>query len=167
MRDTTGTVAGPADSLRRARRPVQELAHSSDRPATTAAISARMSRQARRDTAPEVALRRELHHRGLRFRVDRPIPGMPRRRTDLLFTRARVAVFVDGCFWHSCPEHRTAPKTNGSWWEDKLAHNARRDHETDEHLTALGWVVLRFWEHESAATAADAVEQMLRPNGPC
>jgi DNA mismatch endonuclease (patch repair protein) len=121
-----------------------------------------MSRQARRDTSPEIALRKELHQRGLRFRVDHPIPGMPRRRADILFTRSRVAVFVDGCFWHCCPQHRTAPVANGPWWADKLANNVRRDRETEEHMVALGWTVLRFWEHDSVMDAANAVEESVR-----
>jgi DNA mismatch endonuclease, patch repair protein len=121
----------------------------SERPRTTPAISSRMSRQARRDTAPEVALRRELHRRGLRFRVDWPIPGMPRRRADIAFTRKRVAIFIDGCFWHRCPTHKTAPANNAAWWTSKLEMNVRRDRETDEHLAATGWIVLRFWEHDA------------------
>jgi DNA mismatch endonuclease (patch repair protein) len=125
-----------------------------------------MSRQARRDTAPEVALRRELHRRGLRFRVDWPLPGMPRRRADIAFTRSRVAVFVDGCFWHSCPEHRTAPAANRAWWAAKLDANESRDRNTNEHLAALGWTVLRFWEHEDPLVAADAIEAVARPSPP-
>jgi len=121
-----------------------------------------MSRQARRDTAPELALRRELHRRGLRFRVDWPLPDMPRRRADIAFTRAKVAVFVDGCFWHSCPEHGTAAKNNAEWWAAKLAGNARRDHETDEHLRDLGWTVCRIWEHENVSDAATRVAEVCR-----
>jgi DNA mismatch endonuclease (patch repair protein) len=127
-------------------------------------VTARMSRQARRDTAPEVALRRELHRRGLRFRVDWPLPGMPRRRADIGFTRSRVAVFVDGCFWHSCPDHRTAPAANSGWWAAKLDANVSRDRDTNQHLAALGWTVLRFWEHEDPIRAADAVEAAARPS---
>lgn len=120
-----------------------------------------MSRQARRDTAPEVALRSELHRRGLRFRVDWPLPGMPRRRADIAFTRRKVAVFVDGCFWHSCPEHATAPTSNASWWAAKLANNVRRDRATDDHLRSLDWAVLRFWEHEGVVSCADRVSREL------
>jgi DNA mismatch endonuclease (patch repair protein) len=135
----------------------------SDRPTPSdPSVAARMSRQARRDTAPEVALRRELHRRGLRFRVDWPLPGMPRRRADIALTRRRVAVFVDGCFWHSCPEHKTAPASNAAWWSAKLDANVKRDRATDDHLTALGWTVLRFWEHEDPMVAADAVEAAVR-----
>lgn len=121
-----------------------------------------MSRQARRDTDPEIALRRELHRRGLRFRVDRAVPGLARRRADVLFPRARVAVFVDGCFWHRCPEHKTAPVANRAWWAEKLAANVRRDRDTDVRLGALGWTVLRFWEHEATVRSADIVENAVR-----
>lgn len=132
---------------------------------TPAATARRMSRQRTRDTDPEILLRRELHRRGLRYRVDAPIPRLPRRRADLLFTRARVAIFVDGCFWHSCPEHRTSPATNAEWWATKLARNVARDRETDAHLAGLGWIVLRFWEHEDPITAADAIVAVVRPAG--
>lgn len=121
------------------------------------AVSARMSRQARRDTAPELALRRELHRRGLRYRVDAPVPGMPRRRADLVLSRARIAVFVDGCFWHACPEHATAPSSNAAWWRAKLDRNVERDRDTDARLLELGWTSLRFWEHADMDAAADVV----------
>jgi DNA mismatch endonuclease (patch repair protein) len=135
---------------------------SSIRPMTDAVTSGRMSRQRRRDTASEVLLRRELFRRGLRYRVDHPLPGLPRRRADITFTNARVVVFVDGCFWHSCPQHATAPANNRVWWAEKLARNVARDRETDRHLRALGWFVLRFWEHEDPVLAADVVEDVVR-----
>lgn len=124
--------------------------------------SRRMSRQRTRDTEPEVLLRCELHRRGLRYRVDAPLPGMPRRRADLLFTRAKVAVFVDGCFWHGCPEHKTAPTNNGAWWAAKLARNVERDRETCDHLSSLGWTALRVWEHEDMKHAATDIERVVR-----
>lgn len=117
-----------------------------------------MRRAKRRDTAPELALRRELHRRGLRYRVDRPLPGMPRRRADVWFGPARVAVFVDGCFWHGCPEHTTVPRANRQWWIDKIGANVARDRDTDVHLEQLGVLVLRFWEHDDPCAAADVVE---------
>ncbi|MEU4376954.1 DNA mismatch endonuclease Vsr [Pseudonocardia alni] len=122
-----------------------------------------MSRQARTGTAPEVSLRRELHRRGRRFRVDFALGsvGLPRRRADVVFTRQRVAVFVDGCFWHSCPVHATRPRANRGWWETKLAGNVTRDRDTDERLRSAGWHVVRFWEHEDPRAAADAVESVL------
>lgn len=116
-----------------------------------------MSRQARKDTAPELALRRELHRRGLRYRVERPLPGLPRRRADIVFSRKRVAVFVDGCFWHACPVHGTWPARNDTWWATKLRRNVERDSETDAHLESLGWLVVRVWEHEVTGLAADRV----------
>lgn len=130
-------------------------------PATDPRTSARLSRQRRRDTAAEVALRRELHRRGRRFFVDRaPLPGL-RRRADLVFPRTRVAVYVDGCFWHSCPQHATFPKNNAQWWADKLAGNVARDRDTDFRLRAQGWTVVRVWEHETVTAAADRVEAAL------
>ncbi|NKS72039.1 DNA mismatch endonuclease Vsr [Rhodococcus hoagii] len=121
-----------------------------------------MRAQRRRDTAPEVALRRELHRRGARFFVDRaPLRGL-RRRADLVFPRRRVAVYVDGCFWHSCPQHATSPKNNAQWWADKLAANVVRDRDTDTRLADAGWTVVRIWEHEDPTEAADRVQAALR-----
>jgi DNA mismatch endonuclease (patch repair protein) len=120
-----------------------------------------MSVQARRDTAPEMALRRLLFARGYRYRVAYPVPGMRRRTIDIAFTRTRLAVFVDGCFWHGCPQHGTAPKANSQWWAGKILGNRRRDEETTAALHALGWTVVRVWEHETAAAAAARVEAHL------
>jgi DNA mismatch endonuclease (patch repair protein) len=115
-----------------------------------------------RDTPLELALRSELHRRGLRYFVDRaPIQGW-RRRADIVFPRAKVAVFVDGCFWHGCPEHGTWPKTNADWWREKIETNVRRDRDTDERLEQAGWVSIRVWGHEDAACAADRVEHLVR-----
>jgi len=122
----------------------------------------RMSRQRSRDTDPERVLRSLLHRMGLRFRVHRrPVAGV-RREADLVFATARVAVFVDGCFWHRCPEHATFPKNNGPWWEAKLAANAARDADTDRRLAEAGWHVVRVWEHEEAAGAAARVAKVVR-----
>lgn len=85
-----------------------------------------------------------------------------RRRADVVFTKEKVAVYVDGCFWHSCPEHATVPKSNRDWWVDKLAANVRRDRDTDERLRAAGWEVIRVWEHADPSEAADAIEQVVR-----
>jgi DNA mismatch endonuclease (patch repair protein) len=115
----------------------------------------------RRDTPCELALRRAAHRLGLRFRVDRPIVGS-RRRADLVFARARIAVFVDGCFWHGCPVHGTWPKANAAWWRDKIRANMQRDRDTDAELVAAGWRVLRFWEHEDAALAAAKIARIIR-----
>lgn len=127
-----------------------------------AATRRRFESQRQRDTAPEMQLRRELHRRGLRYRVDHPIP-VPCRRADVVFTRQRVAVFVDGCYWHGCREHATEPKNNAGWWRRKLDTNIERDRDTDRRLEAAGWVVIRVWEHEDPEEAAHAVEAALRP----
>jgi DNA mismatch endonuclease (patch repair protein) len=115
----------------------------------------------RRDTPCELALRSAVHRLGLRFRVDWPLPGT-RRRADLAFVTARVAVFVDGCFWHGCPVHATWPKANAAWWRAKLAGNVARDRDTDARLRRAGWRVLRFWEHADMAAAARRVERAVR-----
>ena len=116
----------------------------------------------RRDTAPELRVRRLLHARGLRYLVDAaPLAGL-RRRADLVFRGPRVAVFVDGCFWHGCPEHGMTPRTNTDFWRAKLARNRERDEQTDAVLRAAGWTVLRFWEHEEATRVADQVEDVVR-----
>lgn len=121
-----------------------------------------MRRQARRDTQPELAIRRELHRRGYRYYVDRaPLPGM-RRRADLVFPRRHVAVYVDGCFWHSCPEHATIPKNNREWWIAKLERNTSRDQDTDRWLVHAGWTVVRLWEHEHPVEAAVKIEAILK-----
>jgi DNA mismatch endonuclease (patch repair protein) len=113
-----------------------------------------------RDTGPELALRRELHRRGFRFRVcARPIKEV-RRTADILFTRQRLAVFVDGCFWHGCPDHYTAPVKNASFWSDKVERNRARDAQTDQLLRAAGWTVLRLWEHVSLTQGADLVARL-------
>ncbi|MCX5382228.1 very short patch repair endonuclease [Streptomyces sp. NBC_00083] len=124
---------------------------------SSASVSARMSRQGSRDTVPEVAVRKLLHAAGLRYRVNVPVPGMPRRTIDIAFGRAKIAVFMDGCFWHGCPQHATHPKANAEWWRTKLDKNMARDRETSEHLIAAGWTVLRFWEHESPEIVAQEI----------
>jgi DNA mismatch endonuclease (patch repair protein) len=119
-----------------------------------------------RDTPLELALRSELHRRGLRYFVDRaPIQGW-RRRADIVFPRAKLAVFVDGCFWHGCPEHGTWPKANADWWREKIQANVRRDRDTDDRLGAAGWVSIRVWGHEEPGEAADRVERELRRKRP-
>lgn len=128
---------------------------------TDDATRARMSRQRRRDTDPERALRSSLHRRGLRYRLHRrPVPGL-RRQADIVFGPARVAVFVDGCFWHCCPDHATSPKANGAWWATKLAANVARDRDTDERLAAAGWAVVRVWEHEDPTAAAARIAELV------
>ncbi|MEV7465799.1 very short patch repair endonuclease [Streptomyces kronopolitis] len=116
-----------------------------------------MSVQARRDTRPEMAVRRLLYASGHRYRLQRRVPGFPRRTIDIAFPGPKIAVFLDGCFWHGCPEHATRPKANADWWRSKLDGNIARDRETTEHLTEQGWTVLRFWEHEDPALVAERV----------
>jgi DNA mismatch endonuclease (patch repair protein) len=116
----------------------------------------------RRDTPAELAIRSAVHRLGFRYRVDlRPDPSV-RGRADLVFTAARVAVYVDGCFWHSCPEHGTWPRANAAWWRQKIEANVHRDRESDRRLTAAGWLVLRFWEHEDPSKAARVIAREVR-----
>jgi DNA mismatch endonuclease (patch repair protein) len=130
--------------------------------ASSAGVRRSMQGNRGRDTAPELALRRLLHARGLRYRVDvRPVRGL-RRKADIVFSRQRICVFVDGCFWHGCSEHGTRPATNADYWSDKIEGNTRRDRETDAQLADEGWTVVRFWEHDPVTDAADAVEALVR-----
>ncbi len=122
----------------------------------------RMQTTRQRDTAAELAIRRALHTHGLRYRVDREIlPGM-RRRADIVFVTAKVAVFVDGCFWHFCPRHRTYPRANAAWWAEKLAANRRRDVSTNRRLRSADWHVIRVWEHEKPEAAAARIIVAVR-----
>ncbi|OBA91682.1 very short patch repair endonuclease [Mycobacteriaceae bacterium 1482268.1] len=116
-----------------------------------------MRKQRRRDTQAELLVRQILHARGIRYRVDvRPEPDL-RIRADIMWKGLRVVVFIDGCFWHGCPDHATQPKANEEWWAQKLEGNVRRDRWADSELVARGWTVLRFWEHEEPAIVADAI----------
>lgn len=115
-----------------------------------------------RDTKPELAVRRAAHAAGLRYRVDhRPIPSV-NRRADLVFTRSKVAVFIDGCFWHGCPDHHTVAKSNASFWAEKVQRNRERDSQTNETLMAEGWAVLRAWEHEHPEVVVERILAALR-----
>jgi DNA mismatch endonuclease (patch repair protein) len=125
-----------------------------------------MARVRQRDTRAEMRLRRSLHARGLRFRVQLPLPDGGRRRADVVFPRARVVVFVDGCFWHGCPTHATWPKANADFWREKIETNRRRDRDTDRRLGSLGWCVIRVWEHEDPETAASKIEAVVRAQRP-
>jgi DNA mismatch endonuclease, patch repair protein len=119
----------------------------------------------RRDTTVELRLRSALHRRGWRYRVDvRPAPDL-RTRADLVFRSRRVAVYVDGCFWHGCPEHYRTPATRGSWWDEKIASNRRRDELAMNALIERGWAVVRIWEHVSLDEAVGLVETVLQ-HGP-
>ena len=115
-----------------------------------------------KDTQPELRLRRELHALGLRYRVNtRPIRAV-RRTADVVFTRRKVAVFVDGCFWHGCPEHYRAPGANGTYWSGKLQRNIARDEHVNAVLAEAGWEVVRVWEHEPPTTAAVRIAAVVR-----
>lgn len=117
-----------------------------------------MKANRRCDTRPEMAVRSELFKRGLRFRVDLPVEVDGRSpRPDIVFTRSRVAVFIDGCFWHRCPEHFRRPKSNQEYWDPKIARNVERDRQQDQRLKRAGWKVLRVWEHEPPEEAADRI----------
>ncbi|GAA3442420.1 very short patch repair endonuclease [Planomonospora venezuelensis] len=121
-----------------------------------------MSRQRSRNTQIEILIRKKLHHAGLRFRVHRrPIPDL-NREADIVFGPARVAVFVDGCYWHGCPEHATWPKTNADFWREKITRNRERDQDTDRKLTDAGWMPVRVWEHEDPAEAVKTIVAVVR-----
>lgn len=127
--------------------------------ASSAGTRASMRANRSRDTRPELAVRRAAHALGLRYRVSvRPVPTL-RRTADLVFTRARIAVFVDGCFWHGCPEHHTVAVTNADFWAAKVTRNRDRDVQTSGLLREAGWTVLRFWEHEDPKETARAIHQ--------
>ncbi|WP_078624673.1 very short patch repair endonuclease [Streptomyces monomycini] len=122
--------------------------------ASSAARRRNMQAIRSRDTKPEQLIRRLVHAQGLRYRVAaRPVADL-RRTADMVFRPAKVAVFIDGCYWHGCPEHYVPPKTNQGYWSDKVARNMARDRDTDQRLTEAGWTILRFWEHESPGDCA-------------
>lgn len=128
---------------------------------TSPAVSDRMSRQRVRDTSPEVAIRRRLFARGARFRVGYPVPERPRCSIDIAFPKRRIAIFVDGCFWHGCPEHGTMPKANAGTWAAKLEGNRTRDREIDTHLAERSWTVIRVWEHDEPSEVCENIMQAL------
>ena len=124
--------------------------------------SLRMARVRQKGTDAELSLRKALHARGLRYRLHVPLLTKPRRVADIVFSSARVAIFVDGCFWHGCPEHASWPKSNAQFWRDKIETNRARDGDTDRRLRASGWRVVRIWSHESAGDAAERIEGIVR-----
>jgi DNA mismatch endonuclease (patch repair protein) len=130
--------------------------------ASSPAVRRVMQSNKSRDTKPEMALRSAVHALGLRYRVAaKPLAGL-RRTADLVFPRARVAVFLDGCFWHGCPQHHTVASANATFWADKVRGNRARDRDTDERLAQAGWVSVRIWEHEDPVEAADRVRAIVR-----
>ncbi|MCY3661614.1 MAG: very short patch repair endonuclease [bacterium] len=126
--------------------------------ASSAGTRKSMQANRNRDTRPELAVRSAVHRRGIRFRVSvRPEPEFA-RTADLVLRKTRIAVFVDGCFWHGCRAHHTQPTTNSRFWADKIARNIERDADTTAYLRQAGWTVLRFWEHEDPEAVADQVQ---------
>lgn len=123
--------------------------------------SRRMAKVRQKGTEAEIKLRRELYRSGLRYRVDYLVLKRPRRVADVAFPKLRIAVFVDGCFWHGCPEHATWPKRNADFWRQKIETNRARDADTDARLQAIDWMVLRIWEHESPVAAAETVTKLI------
>lgn len=129
--------------------------------ASTPEALRRMQRVRQKNTSAESALRRELHARGIRYRIHVPVLTKPRRVADVAFSGLRVAVFVDGCFWHGCPAHATWPKQNAAFWRDKIEANMARDKDTNERLRAQGWRVIRVWAHEDFKVAARRIAHIL------
>lgn len=126
-------------------------------------VSSKMRQQRSQDTLPELLLRKDLHQSGLRFRTHRKIVPGTQRSVDVVFARSRVALFVDGCFWHGCPVHgRRHFVSNADYWSAKIRRNIDRDDDTNRRLRAAGWEVVRVWEHEETTEAADLVEQVVR-----
>ncbi len=131
--------------------------------ATDEATRKKMLGNRSRDTKPELRVRSLLHKRGMRYRVNQRPLSEVRRTADIVFRKVRIAVFIDGCFWHGCPDHFKQPGTNSEYWRDKVDGNRRRDRETDALLIKGGWQVLRFWEHEDPGDVARMVERLVRP----
>ncbi|MBQ0867865.1 very short patch repair endonuclease [Streptomyces smyrnaeus] len=130
--------------------------------ASSAARRRNMQAIRSRDTTPERRIRQLVHARGARYRVSaRPLPDL-RRTADMVFRSAKIAVFIDGCYWHGCAEHYVPPKTNSGYWSDKVARNIARDRDTDQKLKEAGWLVLRFWEHEDSDACADKILTEVR-----
>ena len=127
--------------------------------------SLRMARVRQKGTGAELSLRKELQCRGLRYRLQVPLLTKPRRVADIVFPRVWVAVFVDGCFWHGCPEHASWPKSNAQFWRDKIEANRIRDADTDRRLSASGWRVIRVWVQERIGEAAERIENVVRGGG--
>ena len=128
---------------------------------TSAGAGRRMAKVRQKGTDAELALRTEMFRIGLRYRIDYLVLTRPRRVADVAFPGRKIAVFVDGCFWHGCPEHGTWPKHNGEFWREKIEANRRRDADTNDRLRSAGWTVLRFWSHESPMDAARTVAETV------
>lgn len=156
---------GSAQPRRQADQTDHRVMHVPDFPrvvASSARVSRRMSRTAGRDNPREREIRSALHGRGLRFRIHLAAITGTRRTIDIAFTRSRLAVFCDGCFWHGCPIHATTPKANREWWMNKIANNEARDRDTDARLEQNGWAVLRIWEHVPVDEAVSMILARLK-----
>lgn len=129
--------------------------------AMSKAVSGAMRSMPEHSTGPEMAVRRLLFAKGLRYRVQYPVPGAPRRSIDIAFPGKKIAVFIDGCFWHGCSEHRNIPAHNRDWWQNKIDQNRSRDSDTDEKLRAAGWLVLRFWEHNTTERIVSEIQEVI------
>lgn len=132
--------------------------------ASSEVVRGRLRAQGQRDTKMELEVRRLLHARGLRFRVDAQLDSRLGSRADIVWKGRKIAVYIDGCFWHGCPVHMTWPKANARWWRDKIEANVERDRRVTSELRALGWTVLRYWEHQRAVDVADDIDSELRKN---
>lgn len=138
------------------------LEGSAERSRASVLVGERMRRVRQKGTESEMALRRALYARGLRYRVQVPLLTNPRRTVDVAFPGPRVAVFVDGCFWHGCPKHGTWPKANAEFWRSKILANRRRDRDTDGRLREAGWEVVRVWGHEAPERAATRIFELVQ-----
>ncbi len=130
-------------------------------PASTPCARSRMEKQKQRDTGPEMKIRSIIHRAGFRFRTDYRPESSLKTRADIVFPRIKLAVFIDGCFWHSCPIHKTIPKSNTVWWQEKLEANRCRDRAADRALEEFGWTVIRIWEHEDPEQATQKISRIL------
>jgi len=126
-----------------------------------AGVGERMRKQRVVDTQAEILVRKALFAAGIRYRKHWPVPGRRRRTIDIAMPGRRLAIFIDGCFWHGCETHKTVPRSNEAWWRAKLQENKRRDDETTEILVAQGWKVLRFWEHDEPSDVVAAVIHLI------
>ena len=116
-----------------------------------------------KDTKLEIRVRKALHARGLRYRLQSKVPGSNRRTIDIAFPRQKVAVFIDGCFWHGCPIHHTVARTNAAFWATKVARNRERDRDTNRMLVEADWITARFWEHQPTEEIVDRIVELVRP----
>jgi DNA mismatch endonuclease (patch repair protein) len=130
--------------------------------ASDTAVRTRMRAVSSASTAPELRLRKALHRLGYRYRVNaRPVESI-RCKADIVFSRRRVCVFVDGCFWHGCPDHFEIPRVNSAWWSEKVEDNRARDRTKTGMLESEGWTVVRLWEHEVTTDLKGCVEKFRR-----